>query len=267
MNISREMKKRRDKERRLQLSDPSKQVVFNDVTGEIIDPSSGVALAGENKQALADHVSTLHLTDFKQDINTTAGLEFGYDGGRARKDNIIYTISASTILLTASSINYIQIDSTLGDIIIDTSFVLGNVPLYEIATDTTTILTVTDVRAWLAISSSSGGGTDYFVGLLDTPSNYIGHASKKIIIKSTEDGIEFIEDTSKSIVSIPVNIASIDLTDGYVLTYDAATGEFRLKPKPSGGGGTVSSFYFITGMPLTSTITLNVYSTGVAGTI
>ncbi|ARO88187.1 hypothetical protein EBAPG3_010575 [Nitrosospira lacus] len=77
---------------------------------------------------------------------TTTGLTFGYYGGEMWVDGVLTSISDSTILLTASATNYVE--ATRAGVVSKntTGFTAGQIPLYEITTDTGSITVVNDRR-------------------------------------------------------------------------------------------------------------------------
>lgn len=80
---------------------------------------------------------------------TTTGLTFGYYGGVMLVDGAITAISSGTVLLTGSTTNYVE--STYAGIVSKntTGFTAGRIPLYTIATTSTSINTVTPARAFV----------------------------------------------------------------------------------------------------------------------
>lgn len=48
-------------------------------------------------------------------------------------------------------------------------------------------------------TTSSGGGSQTFIGLLDTPSDYTGNAGYVVAVNSSEDGVEFTSPGSYNI--------------------------------------------------------------------
>lgn len=93
-------------------------------------------------------------SDFAQNPATTTGLTFGYMAGRVRYGSSILSIAASTIALTASATNYIEISSGGTVAANTTGFTSGYLPLFVVVTGTASITSVTDDRAFLSIPAS-----------------------------------------------------------------------------------------------------------------
>lgn len=89
------------------------------------------------------------ISDFSQDTASTTGLTFAYNGGNLRNGSTVIPIASGTVTLTASTTNYIEIDSSGAVSINQTGFTSGQIPLFEIVTGASSITTVTDRRAWL----------------------------------------------------------------------------------------------------------------------
>src|SRR4051812_39719253 len=47
---------------------------------------------------------------FSVDTNTTAGLTFGYQAGRFHNGSALVNVAAGTVVLTPSTINYVEVD-------------------------------------------------------------------------------------------------------------------------------------------------------------
>lgn len=78
-----------------------------------------------------------------QDADTTTGLTFGYKAFRFHNGLALVTVSAGTILLTASQTNYVEVDRA-GTVSANVSaFTSGKLPLWTITTGTATITAVT----------------------------------------------------------------------------------------------------------------------------
>lgn len=84
--------------------------------------------------------------------STTSGLTFGYYGGVMFVDGVVTAVSSGTVLLTASTTNYVE--STRAGVVSKntTGFTAGQIPLYTIITGASTITSATPARAWVTPS-------------------------------------------------------------------------------------------------------------------
>lgn len=96
------------------------------------------------------NLAEANTSPFGSDPLTTTGLTWGYFGGRVRNDNVVTTVAPGTVALTASATNYVQISPSNGAISVNTTgFTSGQVPLAELVTSASGILTYTDQRAFI----------------------------------------------------------------------------------------------------------------------
>lgn len=107
-------------------------------------------------------------------------------------------------LIDAQSIKGVPVDDSLKDD--------GKVLAYDLAND----------KLIYVNQSGGGGGVSTFKELTDTPNSYLGQSQKKLVVNSTETGIEFIEDT-------PVPTSFTSLTD----TPNSYTGQLNKILKPN----------------------------------
>lgn len=100
--------------------------------------------------------STATLTDFAQDTGTTTGLTYGFQAGRIREGATTTNVAAGTILLTASTTNYVEV-SGAGTVSTNTTgFTNLRYSMATVVTGASTITTVTDKRGVITVSSSLG---------------------------------------------------------------------------------------------------------------
>lgn len=79
--------------------------------------------------------------------STTAGVVWGYYGGKVRIAGVITELANGTVTLTASATNYIEAHPDTGAVSKNTTgFTAGYLPLYTVVTGTTTITSYTDQR-------------------------------------------------------------------------------------------------------------------------
>jgi len=93
--------------------------------------------------------------NFSENAASHSGLNFAYYGGRILDGKTMRTIAASTILLTDSTTNYIEV-SVAGVISANTtSFSDGSIPLFSVVTAGGAISVTTDNRAYMQASYNS----------------------------------------------------------------------------------------------------------------
>ena len=99
---------------------------------------------------------------FAKDADTTTGLTFGYKAGRIFNGKTVISVSAGTLLLSASNTNYVEC-SRSGTVSSNTSaFSTGAIPLYQITTGVSTISTVTNKKNFLFTVPNGGFTGDMF---------------------------------------------------------------------------------------------------------
>jgi hypothetical protein len=86
---------------------------------------------------------------FDNEPTTTTGLTFGYLGGNYRENNTVTSIADSSILLTASSTNYVEINKSGVIVKNTTGFTSGYLPLWQVTTDGAAITGSVDKRSWV----------------------------------------------------------------------------------------------------------------------
>jgi hypothetical protein len=92
--------------------------------------------------------------------STCSGLTWGYYGGYFNG-----SIANGTVLLTASTTNYLQAHESTGAVSVNTTgFTTGKIPLYEIVTGTATVTSYTDRRSY-SPQALSGTGVSSVNGL------------------------------------------------------------------------------------------------------
>lgn len=97
------------------------------------------------------------LKDFAPEAG--AGLNLTVFAGRIRDNNVITEQSDQSILLTASSTNYVEINNVGTATFNTTGFTSGKIPVAIVTTNGSTILTITDKRAWVSFDNASGGSS------------------------------------------------------------------------------------------------------------
>lgn len=95
------------------------------------------------------------LANLAPDPGNTTGLTFGVKAGRIRKGTSVVDVTATTVSLTASETNYVEVDAA-GDLSTNTTgFSEGRIPLFTVLTDSTSIATIDDRRTWINLESHS----------------------------------------------------------------------------------------------------------------
>jgi hypothetical protein len=97
--------------------------------------------------ALLDAASPASI--FGRHASACAALTWGYYGGRMLIDGVLTAIANATVLLSASTTNYVE--ATRAGVVSKntTGFTAGSIPLYTIVTGASTVTSYTDERAWI----------------------------------------------------------------------------------------------------------------------
>jgi hypothetical protein len=86
-----------------------------------------------------------------------AGLTWGYYGGWFNGQ-----LTNGTLILTASSTNYVMADATTGAVTVNTTgFVAGKIPLYTVVTGASTVTSYTDQRSYVPAALLAPGSQPY----------------------------------------------------------------------------------------------------------
>lgn len=128
------------------------------------DSLSSTALSA-NYTSLAARFEAIEVTlgvlgsFYAQDTGMTTGLDFGYQAGVVRNDNVVATTAAGVVSLTDDDVNYVEVNPGTGVVTANVSgFTSLRIPLFEVTTDTGAITVVTDRRTWAALGGGGGGG-------------------------------------------------------------------------------------------------------------
>lgn len=89
-----------------------------------------------------------------------SGLNFYYDKGVVRADNVVEPVVAGSVALKDDAVNYIEVamDGTVSSN--TTDYTSGSVPLYKVTTASGVITEVQDDRCFFNVAA--GGGGDIF---------------------------------------------------------------------------------------------------------
>jgi hypothetical protein len=124
---------------------------------------AGLAVAGDGTMSASGAApGTQTLTDFANAAGTTTGLTYGYQAGVIRADNVVTAVAAGTVLLTASTTNYVEVTGA-GAVSANTvGFTSGRFPLATVVTGVSTITTITDKRGVIALGGVQLGGINVY---------------------------------------------------------------------------------------------------------
>lgn len=87
-------------------------------------------------------------TTYGRRASTTSGLTWGYYGGKASLAGVITAIANGTVVLSASTTNYVEAHPDTGAVSKNTTgFTAGYLPLYTIVTGSASVTSYTDKRA------------------------------------------------------------------------------------------------------------------------
>lgn len=127
---------------------------MSDSTTQLDVLTTGQAQKEVTANALFDAASPAML--FGRRASTTAALTWGHYGGDMLVDGVLTTIANGTVALTASATNYLE--ATRAGVVSKntTGFTAGQIPLYEVVTDTSAVTSYTDRRAWVQPAHVAG---------------------------------------------------------------------------------------------------------------
>ena len=132
------------------------------MSGELDDIRSLIAAGSIGIQSAAKDVDSLTLGGghFTVDPLLTTGLTFALQAGRVRWTNTIVSSAAQSVALSASSVNYVEVDTT-GTVYTNTAgFTAGRVPLYLVTTGVSAIATIVNSKPLItAVSPGSVTGS------------------------------------------------------------------------------------------------------------
>jgi hypothetical protein len=162
------------------------------------------------QQAVVAHPSSLN-DDFAQDTATTTGTTYGYKAGRIALRGIVALVASSTIALTVSATNYVEV-SGAGTVSANTTgFTAGKFAMAIVVTSSSAITSVTDKRYFVtAPREVISGGT-------------IGQLLAK---NSSSDNDTTWVDPSSVSYALPVSTASVlgGIKFGHRLTVNSSSG-------------------------------------------
>lgn len=126
--------------------------VITDLFANVSNGSIGITSNGADVDSLALGGGTFtNLYD-----PTAPSLSFPYGAGRFHNGKTLQTVAAGSVLLAASSTNYVELDrngTVSGN---TTGFTSGRMPLYQIVTGTGSITTITSTKALLTLIGPAG---------------------------------------------------------------------------------------------------------------
>ena len=122
------------------------QNLFDDIWAFLNTTSAGATALGADIDSIC-----LGGGNIGYDSTTTVALTFGFKSGRLLVANVIKTIAAGTLALSASATNYVEVDGSGAGTVSSntTAFTAGRAPLYIVVTGVSTISTVTNAKVLL----------------------------------------------------------------------------------------------------------------------
>ena len=173
-----------------------KTPVTSITTATPVDPTSANQPHLDLESTVDDLIAAVNgNSHFEYDQVTSSGLNFVYLGGNVIVENVSTAIVGGTKALTASNTNYVQIDGSNSTVISNTSgFIVGNIPLWEVTTDGSSITVVVDRRSGLNLQRkfdviSGDTGTDISA---DNPSDTLNIVGGNGVTVDTDDTTDTI---------------------------------------------------------------------------
>ena len=119
---------------------------LNDLWAEIDTGNIGITADAADVDAICSGGGVLG-----HDADTTSGLSVGFFGGRALFGQAIVAVAAGTVTLSASGVNYVELDSegVVSSHTSPASFTPGRVPLYKVTTGSASISVIENARVLL----------------------------------------------------------------------------------------------------------------------
>lgn len=122
---------------------------LNDIWAAIDSGSIGITAEAKSIDSLAGNGG-----NFAHDPDTTTGLTFGYKAGRAVFAGSVVEVPAGTVVLSASSVNYVEVSSA-GTVSKNTvGWTAGSVRLWKITTGTSSISTIENAKVLMGVIQS-----------------------------------------------------------------------------------------------------------------
>jgi len=115
-----------------------------DSTSNLTQMTSGQGTKEVTLNALIDAASPGTL--FGRNAITSAGLTWGFFGGKILVDGVVTNIANGTVVLSASLTNFVEVTRAGAVSVNTTSFTAGRIPLYTIVTGVSTVTSYTDQR-------------------------------------------------------------------------------------------------------------------------
>lgn len=146
----------------------------------------------QKEVAINNNISAVAPAGFCANKSTsTSGLNFYYYGGYYPKgDNTFNTLADGSIALTASTTNYVEYDPWTNTVSkVTGSFTANRIPLYTIATNTTTITAINDYR--VSINRVRSEGYENVVTPTASTTNSYAHGITATTKKSTQSNIQW----------------------------------------------------------------------------
>lgn len=132
---------------------PTRQVTLEKLVDGELDETIAAAIPAPSTQAhdLLGHQSAYDLT-VGSGVNVVVG------AGRARIDHTTYIHAQTPMALTVNATNYIKINAAGGMFSSTSPATSGQIPLWAVTTDATSVTSFTDLRAVFSNGGGGGGG-------------------------------------------------------------------------------------------------------------
>lgn len=154
--------------------------------------------------------------------STTSGLNWGYYGSRMLVDGVLTAIASGSVLLTASTTNYVE--ATRAGVVSKntTGFTAGSIPMYTVVTGVSTITSYTDERAWVDPAYMTHNAS-------------VAVTSADVTLTAAQARVKLLTITG----ALTGNRAVIVPNAWYCMVYNSNTGAFTTTFKTSAGAGIV----------------------------
>ena len=209
---------------------------------DVADNMAATDVEAAIAEVYTDIMDARSLADiFANNPDTTTGLTWGYKAGAIRVDNVVTAVAASTIALTNTATNYIEVDSAGTVSRNTTSFTSGKIPLYTVVCAGGIQTVVTDKRAWfhpLPIPSTNG---QFLIGST-------GADPVLATLTGTAREITITGGAGSITVSIPAQVNTKQYYDG-TNTIDFPTNGMAAAKFMLGNSNTIAWFYLNTAPP------------------
>jgi hypothetical protein len=175
---------------------------------------AGLAVAPDGTaSATGSAPNTASMTDFAQDVGGTSALNYAYQAGKIRADNVTTAVVAGGIAVTNNTTNYVEITGA-GVVSTNTSgFTSGRYPMAVVVTSAGAITGVTDKRGVIALGGVQLSGVNAFTKNQSVTPSALTSGATVNTDASLSNNFKLVLATNATLAN-PTN-----LTDGMVLNY------------------------------------------------